>query len=871
MAKQKNKTTPHDNPQGIRAEGDTLRKYALTALGIALLPLLLGLTYLASLHQTGEQKKTITYIANSYAHQQASTVGLMFNRLETRLRGAAQSPLALSAISSQSAENIELVEQTMLDYFPEVVSLRILPLSELGTANLEGGTGGLRNHIEVDLVRRTANGTKTQPESYEFENNWLTSIAYLVAHPRNKSHTAVIIVTIDNKLIVEELNFLDGALGRTILQQIFTNNKRDRIFDIAHAGFGDATDYTQISPVQDTPWQISFTPSGQMLDDVSPKPWLIYALLGLLSATTIAAIGYQWLRSRKALAEDIDTMTVGANRHAPMILKTEEMVGIAKQLRRTTLRNLRQTASGDSEPALPEVHEDSYDLMSASTGIEVAEISDPMFQKDAILDVTENDDEVELELELDIAMDDEDDIEEDTGGLPKHIFRAYDIRGLADEELTDDLVHQIGLALGTIAEEQQQQSLLVASDARLSSNRIKNTLVKALVESGRDVIDLGQIPTPLLYFATQKLDYHSGVMITGSHNPAEYNGMKIVLNKQTIGAGGIQNIFDRIRAGSFSKGAGRIVREDVVARYLDEVLSDIAVATPLRVVIDAGNGITGPIAPALFEELGCEVIPLYCEPDGNFPNHDPDTGNEDNLRDLAAAVSEHDADFGVAFDGDGDRIAVVTNSGEIVRTDQLMMLFADDVVSRNPGTDVVFDVKCSRQLSQLISSKGGRPVLWKTGHAYMKEKMAETGALLGGEFSGHIFFGERWYGFDDGMYAACRLAEIIAIQGLSLDECLSEYPQLSSTPELLLPVDERYKFRLMNKIIDKADFAPGKVNTLDGVRVDYNEGWGLLRASNTGAYLTARFEAESAEALESIKGAFRKAITQADPNFDFTL
>ncbi len=869
MAKQKQKTAHHDNPQGIRAEGNTLRNIALIALGIALVPLLLGLSYLASLHQSSQQDKTVSYIAKSYAHQQASTVGLMFNRLETRLRGAAQSPLALSAISSQSAENIELVEQTMLDYFPEVVSLRILPLSELGTADLQGGTGGLRNHIEVDLVRRTANGSKTQPESYQFEGNWLTSIAYLVAHPRNKSQTAVIIITIDNKLIVEELNFLDGALGRTVLQQIFTSNKRDRIFDIAHTGFGDARDYTQIAPVQNTPWQISFTPSAEMLEDVSQNPWLVYALLGLLSGTTIGAITYQWLRGRAIIKHDLDTITIGANRHAPMLLKTEELVGVAKQLRRTTLRSLRRVPSSDDQPALPEVQEDIFGVTDPTTGIEVSEISDAIFQQEALARGVGNDEEIELE--LDLALDEDDLEEEDTSGLPRHVFRAYDIRGLADEELTDDLVRQIGLALGTIAGEQNQQSLLVASDARLSSSRIKHALVKALVESGRDVVDLGQIPTPLLYFATQKLDHHSGVMITGSHNPANYNGMKIVLNQQTIGAGGIQEIFERIQSGNFSKGSGRIVRDDIVAKYLDEVLGDIAIAMPLRIVIDAGNGITGPIAPALFEELGCEVIPLYCEPDGAFPNHDPDTSNESNLRDLAAAVRKHQADLGVAFDGDGDRIAVVTNSGEIVRTDQLMMLFADDVVSRNPGTDVVFDVKCSRQLSQLISSKGGRPVLWKTGHAYMKQKIAETGALLGGEFSGHIFFGERWYGFDDGMYAACRLAEIVAIQGLSLDECLSEYPRLVSTPELLIPVKERYKFPLMKKIIDSADFSPGKANTLDGVRVDYNEGWGLLRASNTGAYLTARFEAETNEALERIKDAFRKAIAQADPDFEFTL
>lgn len=867
MAKQTKKAASSDNPQGISARGNALRKHALVALAIAAIPLLLGLGYIATMHQDGQQERTVTHIASSYANQQASTVGLMFNRLESRLRGAARSPLALSAIASRLPEDIELVEQTMLDYFPEVVSLRLLPLTELGTADLEGGTGGLRNHIEVDLVRRTTNGAKTQPESYQFENTWLTSIAYLVAHPRNKKQTAVIVITIDNKLIEEELKFLDGALGRSVLQQVFDTGSRKRITDIASSGFGDVVEYESIVPIENTPWQLVFTPSGQMLSNTKSSSLPVFIILGILFAATLAAILYLWQRIHQSLEQDVNTIIATADRHSPIVLTLPELTGIAKQLRRSRLRNMRRAHEEFSNHNLPVVTEDHHDEVP-DIGIEVDEISDPMFQDRKII----NNDDDELELELDMSVVESTPEEDDDGsGIPRHIFRAYDIRGIADDELTDELVHQIGLSIGTIAGEQEQQSILVGCDARLSSDRIKNTLIKALVNSGRDVVDLGQIPTPLLYFATQKLGYQSGIMVTGSHNPAQYNGMKIVLNQQTIGAGGIQEIYQRIRDGKFSQGAGRLIRDNIVPQYLDEVLGDIAIAVPLRIVIDAGNGITGPVAPALFEELGCEVIPLYCEPDGNFPNHDPDTSNENNLRDLARTVVEQKADFGVAFDGDGDRIAIVTSKGEIVRTDRLLMLLADDVVSRNPGTDVVFDVKCSRLLSQLVSSKGGRPVLWKTGHAFMKEKMRETGALIGGEFSGHIFFSERWYGFDDGMYAAARLAEIIAAQDISVEDALSIYPQHISTPELLLPVEEKSKFQLVKEVVYKADFGPGKVNLLDGIRVDYNDGWGLLRASNTGAYLTARFEAESPEALEKIKTTFREAIKQAAPDFTFTL
>ena len=313
-----------------------------------------------------------------------------------------------------------------------------------------------------------------------------------------------------------------------------------------------------------------------------------------------------------------------------------------------------------------------------------------------------------------------------------------------------------------------------------------------------------------------------------------------------------------------------MIREDVAEAYVDEVVHDIAIAVPLKIVIDAGNGATAKIAPHLFEELGCEVVPLYCDVNGNFPNHPPDTSNEDNLADLTLAVEREGADFGVAFDGDGDRLAVVTGSGRIVRSDVLLMIFAQDVVSRNPGTDVVFDVKCSRNLTEVITRHGGRPVLWKTGHAFMKEKMAETGALLGGEFSGHMFFGERWYGFDDGMYAAGRLAEVLSTQGDSQDDIIDGFPATVSTPEILIPVPEEKKFGIVQDIIEGADFAEGKVNTMDGIRVDYANGWGLLRASNTSPALTARFEADSEEVLEAIKDEFRTRIGQADPDIEIT-
>ena len=452
--------------------------------------------------------------------------------------------------------------------------------------------------------------------------------------------------------------------------------------------------------------------------------------------------------------------------------------------------------------------------------------------------------------------------------FPAHIFRAYDIRGNAEKELTEELMAQIGLAVGSIAGEMGEQALLVGADGRSSSPALKAVLIRALMESGRDVIDIGLVPTPVLYFATRHLDRRSGLMITGSHNPKTDNGLKIVLNQQTIHAGGIEDIRNRVLEGQFSSGNGRMIKENVIEAYIDEIVQDVAIAVPLKVVIDCGNGATSDVAPMLFEELGCEVVPMFCSVDGTFPNHSPDTSNEDNLRALCDAVTREEADFGVAFDGDGDRLAVVTGSGRIVRSDILLMIFAQDVVSRNPGADVVFDVKCSRNLTELITRNGGRPVLWKTGHAFMKEKMAETGALLGGEFSGHMFFGERWFGFDDGMYAAARLAEIMSTQGDSLDDMIDVFPATVNTPEILIPVPEHEKYPLMDRIVRNTDFSYGKVNTMDGIRVDFADGWGLVRASNTTPALTARFEANTQEALDMIISEFREQIALVDSSLE---
>ena len=390
-------------------------------------------------------------------------------------------------------------------------------------------------------------------------------------------------------------------------------------------------------------------------------------------------------------------------------------------------------------------------------------------------------------------------------------------------------------------------------------------LIKGLVEAGCKVSDVGLVPTPALYYAANVLAGKSGVMLTGSHNPPNYNGFKIVIAGDTLANEQIQVLRQRIENNDLSEGVGSVEQVDVLDRYFEQIRGDIAMAKPLRVVVDCGNGVAGVIAPRLIEALGCKVIPLYCEVDGNFPNHHPDPGKPENLVDLIARVKAEKADLGLAFDGDGDRVGVVTNAGTMIYPDRLLMLFAKDVVSRNPGADIIFDVKCTRRLTPLISGYGGRPVMWKTGHSLIKKKMKESGALLAGEMSGHIFFKERWYGFDDGLYTGARLLEIVS---RAADPCamLEALPQDVSTPELKLEMEEGQPFALVQALQDQGQFPGAKrVITIDGVRAEYPDGFGLARPSNTTPVVVLRFEAQTAEALQRIQADFRRELSKLAP------
>ena len=453
--------------------------------------------------------------------------------------------------------------------------------------------------------------------------------------------------------------------------------------------------------------------------------------------------------------------------------------------------------------------------------------------------------------------------------IAPEIFKAYDIRGIVDRTLTEAAAEAIGLGLGTLGSRKGVKRFVVGRDGRLSGPRLVAALTRGLVAAGMDVVDIGVVATPMVYFATHHYATGSGVMVTGSHNPPEYNGLKMMVAGETLAAEAIQDLRKLIEAGEFitPSRTGAQSSADVREAYLTRITGDVKLARPMTIAVDCGNGSPGSVAPELFRRLGCKVIELYCDVDGNFPNHHPDPSKPENLEDLIGKLRASDAELGLAFDGDGDRLGVVTKAGHIIYPDRQLMLFAAEVLSRNPGAEIIFDVKCTRNLFPWIRDHGGKPLLWKTGHSLIKSKLKETGAPLAGEMSGHLFFKDRWYGFDDGLYAGARLLELVSREK-DASKPLEALPDSLSTPEINVKLArEGENHALIAELQKSAKFegATG-INTIDGLRVEYPDGFGLMRASNTTPVIVLRFEADTKDALARIRGDFARVLQKARPD-----
>jgi len=447
-------------------------------------------------------------------------------------------------------------------------------------------------------------------------------------------------------------------------------------------------------------------------------------------------------------------------------------------------------------------------------------------------------------------------------------FKAYDIRGIVGQAIDETFAEHLGRAFGTEAIAAGERAVAVGRDGRVSGPALVAALARGLAATGLDVVDLGAVTTPMLYYVAATRGRHgcrSGIQVTGSHNPKDYNGFKMVLAGRAIYGDDIQRLRRRIEAEAYSSGSGRIAAMDIGAEYRQRIAGDCKLARPMKIVIDSGNGICGASAPAILRALGCEVIDLYSRVDGDFPNHHPDPSKPENLADLIKVVHATEAELGLAFDGDGDRLGVVTRQGRNIYPDRQLMLFARDILQRHPGATIIFDVKCSQRLPAAIRAAGGQPLMWKTGHSLIKAKLKETGAPIAGEMSGHIFFAERWYGFDDATYTAARLLEILS-RHADPSAVLDALPTSHSTPELNVACAEGEPHALVARLQAEARFPGAELTTIDGLRADYPDGFGLIRASNTTPVLVLRFEGHTAEALHRIETDFMAALRAVKPD-----
>lgn len=452
--------------------------------------------------------------------------------------------------------------------------------------------------------------------------------------------------------------------------------------------------------------------------------------------------------------------------------------------------------------------------------------------------------------------------------IDSSIFRAYDIRGVVANALTPAAVEQIGRSFGSEALARGQNTVVLARDGRLSGPDLIQALATGIQSTGCDVVNIGMVPTPVLYFATYHLETGTGIMVTGSHNPPEYNGLKMMIGGDTLFGEGIQQLYQRLVNDDLASGSGGYSETSVLAEYLERIIGDIKITRKMKIATDCGNGVAGVCAAELFRKLGCEVHELFSEVDGNFPNHHPDPAKVENLQDISALVESEQLELGLAFDGDGDRVGVIDDRGQIIWPDRQMILYSRDILDRNPGAKIIYDVKCSRLLPQAIKEAGGEPEMWKTGHSFVKARIKETGAALGGEMSGHIFFKERWYGFDDALYSAARLLEILSRDPRKVSEIFGEIPDSVNTPELGVKFAEGEHHKFMTEFVESANFDSAQLTTIDGLRADFEDGWGLVRASNTTPSLVIRFEADSQSALERIQTQFRDTMLAVDSSLD---
>jgi phosphomannomutase/phosphoglucomutase len=753
-------------------------------------------------------------------------------------------------------------EEALRNVFPKSVHVRLLLP---GINRIDPQASPPLGYAELDQMRAAETGTTPPPAEVHQVRTPLqfVSIVRRVDDPAGSGVVGHIMMSLSNAVLKGALSGLQHMDGYLELQQTGTVGKPAAIAaqGDAHLRQGEAA---RVVPIAGTRWQVAYWPATSSLEYLGKVGSMVLVASLVCAALLLVLVWLLFRRIQYALQLDQVSLVSLCKDFRAGRVEREYASGLAELS--GTLEHLvqlasstRKSAPGSSPDARSAVRERDEEITAQkTTPDEAGGGAPPGGLPPGFMTHPPVDNLIVEEEPLHL-------VDETAAAPDASIFRAYDIRGVVDRTLTNDTVYQIGRAIGSETLQRGCDTVAVGRDGRLSGPALAHALIEGILATGCHVKDIGCVPTPVLYFATYHLDTRSGVIVTGSHNPPDYNGLKIVIDGETLSGDSIQELRERIETQNFISGQGELEIIDVLPAYIERIRGDISLARPLRVVVDCGNGVAGVVAPELLRLLGCMVTELYCEVDGNFPNHHPDPSKEENLQELISMVQSGHADIGLAFDGDGDRLGVVSPNGGIIWPDRVLMLFAIDILDRNPGGLIIYDVKCTRHLDAVIRDHGGEPLMWKTGHSLIKAKIRATGALLAGEMSGHIFINERWYGFDDGIYAAARLLEILSRDEHNCQEIFDALPNSVNTPELNVQMREGEPQVFIRKLLENARFEDATVYTIDGMRVEFADGWGLVRASNTTPVLVLRFEADNEKSLQRIMDEFRRVMLQVEP------
>ncbi len=815
------------------------------------------------LRTLASQRQTV---ANSVTKNTALKFTSQVNTYSQLLNGLAKDPALINIFSTKNLQALEQRASELKVVFPKALRVRLLP----STTNKPDKS--IEPHFTyacLDLLNQSRkDSANVQVEMHEIEGKH-QHIDIMQAVVSRGNVVGFVQLAVDASLLDQWTKTIAGDSYIEVHQKI----EEGKNYLISKAGTESKLGTHAAIDIPGTNWQVETWAPYEGSESAFNLGMVFALVMGLVLSGAVVFV----LRSllHKELTSDLEKY---------LMLITGTLKGVKKHQYDFSLTEFKNAAAQVMNIRLDqnnlERERDTSDAKDSKSTQDFLPDSDPMFMSKDSIQLEELDDVSVLD-DLDNMDTESETTEKDSSTnpppanlpvLPEEIFKAYDIRGIVGKTLTVENILFIGHAIGSEAKARGLDSIVFARDGRLSGPELGKSLVTGLMASGLKVIDIGMLPTPALYYAAAELSNGTGVMLTGSHNPPDYNGIKMVLGGDTLSGDVIQSLRQRILNNDLSIGEGTYVNEKVLDKYIDRITSDITLKRKMKIVIDCGNGVAGAVAPKLFTALGCDVTPLFCEVDGNFPNHHPDPSQPENLGDLIAEVKKQNADLGIAFDGDGDRIGVISGDGKIIWPDRLMMLFAKDVLSRNAGANIIFDIKCSSNLRTVIEEEGGKPLMWKTGHSLIKAKMKETNALLAGEMSGHIFFKERWYGFDDALYSAARLLEIMANQLRQARVVFSGLPDSTNTPELKINMQEGEHFKFMEKLVaQSSSFTDAEVTLIDGIRVDYAEGWGLVRASNTTPCLVLRFEGKNKAAMSKIQDKFREVLTgiQADIKLPF--